>query len=483
MARSADVGRTLNVRFTAKCVDAAPGDADVAEQQLHDTHGAAVLAAVGVLRLTERVEDRARLVGAARRRVDVPDLQHDVLVHAGHFRHDVGRVAGVVAGHDVEDAHRIRERFVSLHHLEVGRCEVGRSLVVDPCEARAFGRIPLFLVVDVVAPGFVGIGLRFRIPAREEPRVRIELVVLAKEAGGVREGHDVVAVVELLREDVVDEAAVESKVAPRTDASVNVGLSGRTRKARVDHDPGGAALLRTLHPTRGERVVFNVVRADRQDDVGVLEVAPVRRHRTAAETRRETRDGRAVAHARLVVDRDDAEGAHEFLHQPAFFIVELRGAERRDAVAAVDGDAVFLFHKACVARRLDAAGDAFQSFFPGNALPLLLSGTANERIEHAVRMQLGLAVLRHHVAKAPHGGALRAETAEVDRVIRVSLEIDQLAVASRADGAAAPAAVAADIGGLLDIGKFVDLFLLRSGECAAGEGRGETAAAQEKASL
>ena len=230
-------------------------------------------------------------------------------------------------------------------------------------------------------------------------------------------------------------------------------------------------------------MVFNVVRADRQDDVGVLEVAPVRRHRTAAETRRETRDGRAVAHARLVVDRDDAEGAHEFLHQPAFFIVELRGAERRDAVAAVDGDAVFLFHKACVARRLDAAGDAFQSFFPGNALPLFLSGTTNERIEHAVRMQLGLAVLRHHVAKAPHGGALRAETAEVDRVIRVSLEIDQLAVASRADGAAAPAAVAADIGGLLDIGKFVDLFLLRSGECAAGEGRGETAAAQEKASL
>ena len=230
-------------------------------------------------------------------------------------------------------------------------------------------------------------------------------------------------------------------------------------------------------------MVFNVVRADRQDDVGVLEVAPVRRHRTAAETRRETRDGRAVAHARLVVDRDDAEGAHEFLHQPAFFIVELRGAERRDAVAAVDGDAVFLFHKACVARRLDAAGDAFQSFFPGNALPLFLSGTTNERIEHAVRMQLGLAVLRHHIAQTPHGGALRAETADVYRMVGVAFQIDQLAVAGRADRAATAGAVTANRSAFRDICKFVDLFLLRSGERAAGEGRGETAAAQEKASL
>ena len=114
MAGGSDVGRALHVRFAAKGVDAAARDADVAEKKLHNAHGAAVLTAVGVLRLAERVEDRTRLVGAARRGVDVPDLEHDVLVHAGHFRHDVGRVAGVMARHDVQDAHRIRECFVAL---------------------------------------------------------------------------------------------------------------------------------------------------------------------------------------------------------------------------------------------------------------------------------------------------------------------------------------------------------------------------------
>ena len=52
-------------------------------------------------------------------------------------------------------------------------------------------------------------------------------------------------------------------------------------------------------------------------------------------------------------------------------------------------------------------------------------------------MKLGAAILRHDVAKAPHGGALRAQAAKVDRMIRVAFKIDEFAVSRRADRAAA----------------------------------------------
>ena len=113
-----------NVRFAAKGVDAAARYADVAEQKLDDAHGAAVLGAVGVLRLTEGVEDGARLVGTAGGGEDLPDLLHDVGIHAGDARDELGRVAGIVTLHDVEDAVRILKGHVALEDLEVRRLEL-----------------------------------------------------------------------------------------------------------------------------------------------------------------------------------------------------------------------------------------------------------------------------------------------------------------------------------------------------------------------
>ena len=267
--------------------------------------------------------------------------------------------------------------------------------------------------------------------------IDVELEVRTKQAGGVRVVQDVFLLIKLVLQDVVDQTAVEGKVRTRTDARIDVGSGGRAGVARVDHDPRGALVLSAFNPTGGERMVFDVVRTDRHDDVGVGEVAPVARHGAAPERRSKAGHGRGVADARLVVDREHAEASRKLLHEPAFLVVELGGAETCDAVAAVDRHVAFLLDEGGVAGLLDVARDFKGGLIPGEALPGLAARTANHRIEHAVRMELRAAVLRHDIAKAPHGGALRAQAAEVDRVIRVAFKIDELAVSGRADRAAA----------------------------------------------
>ena len=56
------------------------------------------------------------------------------------------------------------------------------------------------------------------------------------------------------------------------------------------------------------------------------------------------------------------------------------------------------------------------------------------------------------------GGALRAQTAEVDRMVRIAFEINEFAVARRANRAAAAGAVATDVRDFLDAFKLIRLF-------------------------
>ena len=297
-----------------------------------------------------------------------------------------------------------------------------------------------------------------RIPAREEARIGIELVVVAKQAGSVRVAEDIVLVIELVLQDVVNHPAEERNVGARTQPTVDVGLGRRTRITRIDHDPGGTAVLCAFHPTRTQRVVFDIVGADRQNDVGVGEIAPVARHGTAAETRSEARNGRGVTHARLVVNRNDAERTGELLNEPTFLVVELGSTQTCDAVAAVDRHAVFGFHEARITGLFNMTSDFLSSLIPRNAFPLRRARTAHHRIDHAVGMSRHRTVGIDDIAKAPHGGALRAQTAEVDRMIRIAFEIDEFAVARRANRAAAAGAVAADVRDFLDAFKLVRLF-------------------------
>ena len=198
-------------------------------------------------------------------------------------------------------------------------------------------------------------------------------------------------------------------------------------------------------------MVFDVVRAAGENHVGVGEVAPVRGHGAAAEGRREARNGRRVADAGLVVDRDRTERAGELLQKPAFFVVDLRAAENRKAFRTVDGDAVLRLLEGFVAGLLHMAGNPFDRFVPADALPVLLARTADHRIENAARVDLSLAVGCDDVAQTPEGRTLRAEAAQVHRMVRVAFDVDEFAVSGRNDRAAAAGAVAADVECFLNV--------------------------------
>ena len=76
-----------------------------------------------------------------------------------------------------------------------------------------------------------------------------------------------------------------------------------------------------------------------------------------------------MANTRLVVNRDRAERTAELLQQPAFFIVDLRSAKKREAFSAINGVAVFGLYKGFIAGLLDVASNPVKSFIPADALP------------------------------------------------------------------------------------------------------------------
>ena len=136
-----------------------------------------------------------------------------------------------------------------------------------------------------------------------------------------------------------------------------------------------------------------------------------------------------MTNTRLVVNRDGAERTAELLQEPAFFIVDLRTAKKREAFRAVNGVAVFGLHKGFIAGLFDVASNPVKRFIPADAFPLLGAGTAHHRIEETVGIGLDLAVRRHHLAQTPQRCAFRAQAAEIDRMIRVALNIDEFTIA------------------------------------------------------
>ena len=90
------IRRTLHVGFAAHSVDAAAGDANVAEQKLQDGIGTDVLRAVAVLRRAHGIEPGARAIGSVSRGVKIANPQVIFFGCAGDTAHRVGAIAGEV---------------------------------------------------------------------------------------------------------------------------------------------------------------------------------------------------------------------------------------------------------------------------------------------------------------------------------------------------------------------------------------------------
>lgn len=204
--------------------------------------------------------------------------------------------------HLLEHAHRVLQGHVALRHFDGGRRELGHALGLGPGVGAALRGVPLLRGLYLVVPGLRVVGGAVLVEAREDARLHVEGVLLVQQVGRVRVVQHVLVLPQVMLENVVKQTAVESDVGARADRTVDVRHLGRARVARIDDDPRGAVVERPLHPLRRNGVVLDVVGADRQDDVGVLHIAIVVRHRTATECCCQTGNRGAVSNTSLVVD-------------------------------------------------------------------------------------------------------------------------------------------------------------------------------------
>ena len=120
----------LHVGLAAHRVDAAAGDADVAEQQLQDGVGADVLRAVAVLRRAHGVQPGAGAVGSVGRSVEIANAQVVFLRRSGDAAHAVRVVASEVLLQQLKDATGMLERGIAPRlSLRVQRVGPARAVV------------------------------------------------------------------------------------------------------------------------------------------------------------------------------------------------------------------------------------------------------------------------------------------------------------------------------------------------------------------
>src|SRR5439155_1150774 len=256
------------------------------------------------------------------------------------------RVAGEMLLEELEDAPRVLQRHVAL------RSGLRRS-------RRPAERITLGLV----GPGRDVVGARRGVVPGEE--TVLEVVALADDEGRVRVVLHVVGVVEVVLEDVVDEPAEVGHVGTGADPQIGIGERGRPREARVRVDHLRAAArarpLRRIElglhePLEADRVRFRGVGAVDQDEVGVLDVTPVVRHRSSSERGGQTDHRWAVSDPGLLLQVDDAQSAHHLRGEVALFAAEGGASREGDALGAVDHvPARVLRDEGVVARGLDLA--------------------------------------------------------------------------------------------------------------------------------
>src|SRR5215510_15052588 len=139
-----------------------------------------------------------------------------------------------------------------------------------------------------------------------------------------------------------------------------------------------------------------------------------------------------------MLDVHQAEGPHEFHQEVGLLVVQRRAAETGDGLRAVDGIAVHNRLEAGVARLFHPCSDPLQGPVPGLLLPRLAARSAIEHLLQAPR------VVDHLDSRSP----LTAERAFADRMGRIALDVDHVAVARGDDLAATDAAKGADGGRL-----------------------------------
>ena len=290
--QDAQVGQALDVRVTTQRVHAAAGQANVAQQQLHHGASANDLRAGRVLGPAQCIQDGGHAAGLRRAGQLLAHMQEFLLGCAAGAFHLLGRVLGIVLFQPLVNAARVLQRRVG--HYK-----------------------PVF--AHLVVPRRLVIGALFRVIARENAFFKRK--VLAHDEREVGVVPNVLVVDLVVGQQVVDDPAEKDDVAAGTDGRVKVGHRCRAVKARIDHhEVSLVVLLRFDDPLEPAGVCFSGIAAHDQNNVRILDVDPMVRHRSTAKRRGKTCHRRAVSDTCLVIECEKAPAAGNLVGDVTGFV-------------------------------------------------------------------------------------------------------------------------------------------------------------------
>ena len=370
---------------------------------------------------------------------------------------------------DLQHTARVLERRVFQHRRphqrRYERCESFPRLDFKLCSRRRSSLLPgilpgraVVLIDNTVERPFGNAALGRRKAGKNSVEIFGVLEVLVDDGRGIRVARDKfleerVRVPLLAVENVFDDAAQKGDVRACAHRSVNIGDGAGAGEARIDVDDLGAVLHLGLHrPAEGDGMVLRHVGAHDHDAVGVDHAAGVEGGRAAAEACPQTGDARAVSYPRLVLDRHDAEAAHELLVHVIELGFERGAAEGEDGGRHIDDLAVGqLLDEGLVARLLHQLGDAGHRALQ---VPYFPVGGASGPMEN-LRWTIGIDV------ELENRSALGTESAFIVRTPGIALDVDDLPIDRVNEGSAAHRAIGAKARGNLRV---LDPEFLRPGD-------------------
>ncbi len=257
-------------------VNAAAHHADVAQQQLHNRGGTDDLRAVGVMRPAQCVQDGTGFIPGRGFRQGFRHVQEIRLRRTADGFHHFRGVAADMGFQQIKYAARVDQGIVA-HNLP--------------------------LRVQLVSPGATVILAGGFVITAEQPVGKSK--IFPDDQRGVGKFTHILMLDFVIGQQVTRDTGKKRHIATRTQRRIKIGHGGGTVEAWVDHHQLRAPAFFGFHyPFEAHRVRFGGVTAHDQNDVGVANIDPVVGHRATSETRRQRRNGRAVAQARLVLHGD-----------------------------------------------------------------------------------------------------------------------------------------------------------------------------------
>ena len=304
------------------------------------------------------------------------------------------------------------------HHERVSlanavRRHVGRKA---PVKGRGLtGRIEASRTTDVVSIDLGNLGSPFR---------RLVLHLLAQRVEAVAPLLDEVMVVEVLFDNHVDHRQRDGGVGAGTRLDIVLGTRAHPGDARVDVDELRAAFLHAVDKPVPEETVgigLDGIAAPLEDDLGelVLRIVVAARIVLTAVNDGRTAHNAYGSRATRQIARVAREEAATEVRALECGVLEQRNLPHDVAAGALKGDD--RFGADFIPRSADMLLDHVVRLVPGNLLPLVLAALAHalQGVTQAGRVVDGL---------VDHVQAAHAQTAAAELVVRVALDVVDLAV-------------------------------------------------------